>query len=159
MRRGVVHVACALLVGLWFCGTSSAHTDAGRQLEFEWPALGVLSSPFGARSGGFHPGLDIGILRSLTVRAAAPGIVRETGELSGYSGYGNVVVVDLGDGFEALYAHLARPWARRGERVETGQRLGLAGCTGWCTGTHLHFELRYRGRPQDPLPLFRTRLQ
>jgi murein DD-endopeptidase MepM/ murein hydrolase activator NlpD len=149
----------ALLVALWLCGTASAHTDAGRQLEFSWPAHGVLSSPFGARWGGFHPGLDIGTLRSLTVRAAAPGIVRRTGPVSGYAGYGNVVLVDLGDGFTALYAHLARPWAHRGEHLWVGDRIGKAGCTGWCTGTHLHFELRYRGRPMDPLPLFGTRLQ
>src|SRR5256885_7263369 len=141
MGRGW-RAACALLVGLWLCGTVSAHTDGGRQLEFEWPAAGVLSSPFGARTGGFHPGLDIGTLRSLTVRAAAPGVVLRTGFATGYSGYGNVVLVDLGNGFTALYAHLSRPWAHRGQHLLAGQRVGLAGCTGWCTGTHLHFELR-----------------
>jgi murein DD-endopeptidase MepM/ murein hydrolase activator NlpD len=159
MGRGWVRATCALLVGLWLCGTASAHTDAGRQLEFEWPAAGVVSSPFGPRVGGFHPGLDIGTLRSLTVRSASAGVVRRTGAVTGYSGYGNVVVVDVGDGFTELYAHLAHPWASRGQHLVPGQRVGLAGCTGWCTGTHLHFELRYHGRPLDPLPLFTTRLQ
>src|ERR671933_608363 len=49
-----------------------------------------------------------------------------------------------------LYAHLAAPSVYRGNWVVTGQRLGTAGCTGWCTGTHLHFEFRYRGTPRDP---------
>ena len=72
-------------------------------------------------------------------------------------GYGNVVTVDLGGGQENLYAHLSRVDVHPGERVEAGQRLGLAGCTGSCTGTHLHFELRVNGKPVDPLPLMHWR--
>jgi murein DD-endopeptidase MepM/ murein hydrolase activator NlpD len=63
------------------------------------------------------------------------------------------VVLNLGGGFSALYAHLSRTVARVGQQVAPGQLVGIAGCTGWCTGTHLHFELRYRGRPLDPTPL------
>jgi murein DD-endopeptidase MepM/ murein hydrolase activator NlpD len=49
-----------------------------------------------------------------------------------------------------LYAHLSRPLARVGEQVLQGERIGIAGCTGWCTGTHVHFELRHRNVPIDP---------
>ena len=59
--------------------------------------------------------------------------------------------VSLGRGWVALYAHLAGWRVRVGEQVSAGQRLGTAGCTGWCTGTHLHFELRHFGLPVNPL--------
>lgn len=145
---------CGILVGLVLPAVASAHTDAGRQLSFSWPAEGTITSPFGRDGYRWHPGLDIGILHSLTVRAASPGRVVRAGYVPGYEGYGNVVLLDLGDGYSALYAHLAWPLAAAGERLDTGQRLGIAGCTGWCTGTHLHFELRYRNRAVNPTLLF-----
>lgn len=116
-----------------------------------WPAAGTITSPFGYDAGRRHPGIDIGTLRSLTVRAAQPGRVIAVGTPSGFEGYGNLVEVELGVGYVALYAHLANWRVRVGERVAAGQRLGTAGCTGSCTGTHLHFELRLRGSPVDPL--------
>jgi murein DD-endopeptidase MepM/ murein hydrolase activator NlpD len=133
---------------------ASAHVGGDYSLRFAWPADGVVTSPFGPRDGGFHPGIDIGTLRDLTVRAATPGRVVGAGALTGYDGYGNVVVLALGDGLTSIYAHLARPFARVGRLVQAGQVIGEAGCTGWCTGTHLHFELRYRGTPIDPAGLF-----
>ena len=116
-----------------------------------WPAQGTVTSPFGHDGGRWHPGIDIGILRSSAVRAAEPGRVVAVGERRGFEGYGNLVKVALGNGWVALYAHLAGWRVRVGEHVAAGQRLGTAGCTGWCTGTHLHFELRRFGRPVDPL--------
>lgn len=116
-----------------------------------WPAQGTVTSPFGDDGGRWHPGIDIGILRSSAVRAAEPGRVVAVGERRGFEGYGNLVKVSLGNGWVALYAHLAGWRVRVGEEVAAGQRLGTAGCTGWCTGTHLHFELRHFGRPVDPL--------
>ena len=116
--------------------------------QFDWPALGTITTPFAA---GGHPGIDIGILRSSTIRAAAPGRVRLVGEHAGFEGYGKIVLVDVGGGYETLYAHLARASVRPGEEVDADQPLGIAGCTGWCTGTHLHFEVRLRGRAVNPL--------
>jgi murein DD-endopeptidase MepM/ murein hydrolase activator NlpD len=112
-----------------------------------WPARGVVTTPFSYE----HPGIDIGILRSLEVRAAQPGTVIAVGEPRGFEGYGNVVEIADGRGFTSLYAHLAGWRVRIGQRVWEGERIGTAGCTGWCTGTHLHFEMRLRGRPVDPL--------
>ena len=114
--------------------------------HLDWPARGTITTPF---SGG-HPGIDIGILRSLTVRAAAPGRVKLVGEQRGYEGYGNIVLVDVGGGYQTLYAHLSHPGVRRGDLVRRDEHLGIAGCTGWCTGTHLHFELRLHGRAVSP---------
>jgi murein DD-endopeptidase MepM/ murein hydrolase activator NlpD len=139
--------ALALVSPAW------AHTDGGRQLELRWPAHGTITGPFGDDAGRWHPGVDIGILRSLNVTAAAPGRVIEVGEPAGFSGYGRIVQVDLGDGWTALYAHLARSLVHVGALVTTGEELGIAGCTGWCTGTHLHFELRDHGVPTNPLAL------
>jgi murein DD-endopeptidase MepM/ murein hydrolase activator NlpD len=116
-----------------------------------WPAEGTVTSPFGYDGGRRHPGIDIGILRSLVVRAAEPGRVMAVGETQGFEGYGNIVEVRLGDGYVALYAHLAAWQVRVGDEVAAGEHIGTAGCTGWCTGTHLHFELRHDGTPVDPL--------
>ncbi|HXE93397.1 MAG TPA: M23 family metallopeptidase [Gaiellaceae bacterium] len=146
MRRGL----CAIFVALLFPAAASAHTDAGWQLAFRWPAEGTITSPFGHDGARWHPGLDIGILRSLDVRAAAEGVVTQVGFVRGYEGYGSVVLVRHGDGYSTLYAHLSRPLVHVGEHVWQAERIALAGCTGWCTGTHLHFELRHRGIPIDP---------
>ena len=141
--------ACALALA----SPAWGHTDGGRQLELRWPAEGTITGPFGYDAGRWHPGVDIGILRSLNVTAAAPGRVVEVGEPAGFSGYGRIVQVDVGEGWTALYAHLSKPLVRVGALVTAGQELGIAGCTGWCTGTHLHFELRRDGVPTNPLAL------
>ena len=120
-----------------------------------WPAEGQLTDGYGPRWGRLHTGLDIGILRRLRVVAAAGGRVEATGYLPGFEGYGNVVLIDHRDGHETLYAHLSQVDVLQGEWVSAGRPLGLAGCTGSCTGTHLHFELRVRGQAVDPLPFLR----
>jgi murein DD-endopeptidase MepM/ murein hydrolase activator NlpD len=114
---------------------------------FLWPASGTITTPF---IPGGHDGIDIGMLRSLDVRAAARGRVTLVGESRGFEGYGRIVLVDVGGGYATLYAHLASFVVREGQIVEPGQRLGAAGCTGYCSGTHLHFEVRLRGQAVDP---------
>ena len=128
-------------------------TDSGRQLSLDWPAEGRLNSQFGWDGGRPHSGLDIGVLSSLDVHAAEDGVVTRVGWVSGYEGYGMIVDVQLNERYSTLYAHLAQVAVRVGQVVLAGDRLGLAGCTGWCTGTHLHFELRDRQVPIDPMPL------
>jgi murein DD-endopeptidase MepM/ murein hydrolase activator NlpD len=140
----------AAFVALLVVPAAAAHTDGGRQLALAWPAQGTVTAPYGNDNGRWHAGIDIGILRSLEIRAAAPGTVTEAGWPQGYEGYGEVVAVDVGSGYATLYAHLSRSLVHPGDRVEEGQLLGIAGCTGWCTGTHLHFELREEGVAVDP---------
>jgi murein DD-endopeptidase MepM/ murein hydrolase activator NlpD len=154
MRPVLGRVGVGALLALIFAAPATAHTDSPHQLALAWPAQGTVTSPFGWDGARPHSGIDIGILRSLDVRAAAPGRVRAVGYLQGYEGYGNVVLVDVGTPFETLYAHLARATGHLGQVVGAGQRLGIAGCTGWCTGTHLHFELRRAGAAVDPMALF-----
>ena len=116
-------------------------------------ASGTVTRGFGPDGSEWHPGIDVGSLRSLDITAAAWGVVEATGYVPQYDGYGATVLVDLGHGLEALYAHLSVVGVKVGDVVVTGQKLGLAGCTGWCTGTHLHFELRECGVAFDPAPL------
>jgi murein DD-endopeptidase MepM/ murein hydrolase activator NlpD len=148
-----MRLLCACLCALAFAPSTFARTDGGRQLAFQWPADGVQTSPFGWDGGRWHTGLDIGILRSLGIRAAESGIVTRVGTPAGYEGYGILVEVQVNERYSNVYAHLSRPDVLPGQYVVAGQPLGLAGCTGWCTGTHLHFELRDRGRPVDPTNL------
>jgi murein DD-endopeptidase MepM/ murein hydrolase activator NlpD len=116
-----------------------------------WPASGTITSPFGRDGARYHPGIDIGMLRTLAVRAATAGRVELVGRPRGYEGYGNVVVVHRPPGIDEIYAHLAAWRVRVGQRVWAGERIATAGCTGWCTGTHLHFEVRRHGTAVSPL--------
>lgn len=157
LRRGTL---VAALVASVLAPPAAARPDGSlrpylehlSELRLGWPAEGTVTDGFGPRWGRLHSGIDIGILRAPDVRAAAPGAVVATGYLTGYEGYGNVVVVDVGEGHATLYAHLSRADVHRGNWVHRGERLGLAGCTGSCTGTHLHFELHRDGLPIDPRP-------
>lgn len=132
---------------------AAAHTDSGPGLSLVWPASGTVTRGFGYDGAEWHSGIDIGTLRSLDVTAAASGVVEAIGYAPRFDGYGNVVLVDMGYGLEALYAHLSEVGVEVGEQVAAGEKLGLAGCTGYCTGTHLHFEARSQGVAFDPAPL------
>jgi murein DD-endopeptidase MepM/ murein hydrolase activator NlpD len=147
VRPGVVG---AVLLALVFPAAAEAHTDAGWQVSLRWPAEGTITSPFGRDGYRWHPGLDIGILHSLDVGAAADGVVTSTGFVQGFDGYGEVVAIRHRYGYTTVYAHLARALVHPGQVVEQGELVGEAGCTGWCTGTHLHFELRHEDLPVDP---------
>jgi murein DD-endopeptidase MepM/ murein hydrolase activator NlpD len=153
---GRVFAAGAAVVGMLCCAVPAlGMTDSGPGLSLAWPASGTVTRGFGydPTMGEFHTGIDIGSLRSLDVRAAAPGVVEATGYAAGFDGYGNVVLVSVGPGLEALYAHLESVRVAVGDEVFLGELLGQAGCTGYCTGTHLHFELRDDGIAFDPAPL------
>ena len=94
-----------------------------------------------------HIGLDIAARMWDPIVAIADGTV-VFAEWGG--GYGNLVIVDHGDGWDSYYAHLSEFAVEAGEEVRQGQLLGGAGTTGYSTGPHLHFEIRYYGRPVDP---------
>ena len=151
---GTAFAALAATLTLCCAAPAFGMTDGGEGLSLAWPASGAVTRGFGydATMSEFHTGIDIGSLRSLDVRAAA-GVVEATGYASGFDGYGNVVLVSVGPGLEALYAHLASVRVAVGDEVFLGELLGQAGCTGYCTGTHLHFELRDDGVAFDPAPL------
>ena len=151
MGPRLVLLLAAACVAAVVAPLASARTDQiGRSIDLRWPANGTVTSPFGWDAGRPHAGLDIGSLRSLDVTAAEEGVVKRVGWLTGYDGYGLIVEVQLDQRYSTLYAHLANALVTPGEHVTPNQKLGIAGCTGWCTGTHVHFELRDRGRAVDP---------
>ena len=136
--------------------------EAGGQRQ--WPARrpvdGVITSRFGHRSDPFHgghrmhDGMDIAADHGSPVRAVRDGQVSFAGRRGGY---GNVVVVDHGDGLQTLYAHCDSLNVRAGQRVEAGSVVGAVGDTGRATGAHLHFEVRVDGEAVDPSHALRWR--
>src|SRR5919109_1948472 len=76
---------------------------------------------------------------------------RITSPVGSADGYGLTVVIDHGSGFRTFYAHESSIRVHRGQRVRRGQVIGRVGCTGYCTGSHLHFGMHVRGRPVNPL--------
>lgn len=123
--------------------------------RFSWPLTGPITSPFGWRSnpfGGapdFHPGIDIGVPVGTTVMAAAAGTVIMA---QWYGGYGNYILIDNGNHYSTGYGHLSAIYVSVGQVVKRGQAIAASGNTGWSTGPHLHFEVRYYGKPIDPAP-------
>jgi murein DD-endopeptidase MepM/ murein hydrolase activator NlpD len=113
-----------------------------------WPVSGPVTSPFGARWGRMHEGIDIGVAYGTPIHAAASGTVIYAGWMSGY---GNLVVIDHGGGLATAYGHQSAIAAGMGATVSQGQTIGYVGCTGHCFGPHLHFEVRVNGTPVDPL--------
>lgn len=113
-----------------------------------WPVGGPVSSFYGPRWGRMHRGIDIAAATGTPIVSVASGVVITAG--SG-GGYGNVVIVDHGDGFSTIYAHMTDIWATVGQSVGQGEAIGTVGCTGSCTGPHLHFETRVLGVDQDPM--------
>jgi murein DD-endopeptidase MepM/ murein hydrolase activator NlpD len=143
--------ACALVLAFAapaFASPAVRSVSSLPVLSFVWPAQGTITTPFIPYG---HAGIDIGMLRTLTVRAAVAGVVELVGYPVGYAGYGNVIVVRVTPTMETIYAHLASYSVKPGETVNAGEAIGIAGCTGLCTGTHLHFEVRISGTPVDPM--------
>jgi murein DD-endopeptidase MepM/ murein hydrolase activator NlpD len=115
---------------------------------FIWPVSGPITSPFGMRWGTLHPGLDIGVGSGTPVHAAASGTVIWCGWMSGY---GNLVMIDHHNCLATLYGHNTSVAVSCNQQVSQGQVVSYSGCTGFCTGPHVHFEVRLHGSPVDPL--------
>jgi murein DD-endopeptidase MepM/ murein hydrolase activator NlpD len=118
-----------------------------------WPVRGWISSGFGSRvsplSGekGFHTGVDIANDFGTPVRATADGRVAYAGW---EGGYGKLVVLDHGHGYQTYYGHLSEIKAAVGQTVRRGSTIGLMGQTGDATGPHVHYEVRVFGAAVDP---------
>ncbi len=121
-----------------------------------WPLVGPITSPFGARWGGFHNGLDIAAPMYTPIRAASSGQVVTVGRP--YVAYGDtavVVIIAHGYNFSTLYGHLDDsrwPPVRVGQFVAAGTIIGYVGMTGWTTGPHCHFMTIVNGQARDPRP-------
>ena len=118
-----------------------------------WPTEGRIVTGFGAQvhprfgTRTFRNGVDIEAAVGREVLAVHGGHVIYTGW---FKGYGNLIIVDHGNEYYTLYAHIADIEAKEGEDVRQGQRIGTVGDTGSLAGPRLYFEVRYQGKPQDP---------
>lgn len=118
------------------------------------PAPGYFTSGFGLRKSPFggklkmHEGLDIANVPGTPIRAPAGGVIEFAGVKSGY---GETVIIDHGYGLETVYGHTRKILVKVGQHVKRGDTIALLGNTGRSTGPHVHYEVRVRGTPVDPL--------
>ncbi|MBP5295820.1 MAG: M23 family metallopeptidase [Bacteriovoracaceae bacterium] len=119
--------------------------------RFLWPVPSSkrISSSFGWRNRRLHEGIDIPAASGTHIWAAADGIVVYSG--NGLSGYGNLTVIDHGQGIFTVYAHAKKNLTRLGQRVYRGEVIALVGSTGRSSGPHLHFEVRRQGKAYNPV--------
>ena len=117
--------------------------------QFIWPVDGVLTSKFGLRGGRRHDGIDIGAPAGTEIRAAADGTVLYSGDQQ--TGYGNLIIISHAKDMITVYAHNQKNLVKDNDKVKQGQVIGKVGSTGRATGPHLHFEIRKRTRPRNPL--------
>lgn len=108
---------------------------------------GIRRDPFKRTRKARHNGLDFSAARNTPIVATAPGRVVRAGT---WGTFGKIVEIDHGNGFRTRYAHLNSIKTRVGRTVDVNDVIGLMGSTGRSTGTHLHYEVLYRGRQVDP---------
>ena len=132
--------------------TTPAVTGTG---SFGWPCPGCyyVTSRMGNRfhpifnEWRYHSGMDIGASHGSAIVASDGGTVSWCGEKGGY---GNCIMIDHGNGYYTLYGHMSSYAVSYGDSVSKGQTIGYVGSTGWATGPHLHFEIRYGDSCLDP---------
>jgi murein DD-endopeptidase MepM/ murein hydrolase activator NlpD len=117
------------------------------QGDYFHPYNGVVTSNFGWRDSAQHNGVDIDLRKGDKVAAAFDGMVRVA---KNCGGFGNVVIIRHYNGLETVYAHLSKIKVKTGQVILAGQVIGLGGSTGHSTGSHLHFECRFKGVPINP---------
>ena len=148
---GVVGPQTAGALGLSSAASDHAHeaehSHAPASAGLGWPLQGPITTPF---SSG-HAGIDIAAPAGTPIAAAASGTVSTVQSTSQSGGYGNYACVAHAAGTTTCYAHLASVAVSPGATVQQGQVVGTVGCTGRCSGDHLHFEVRNAGAPVDPL--------
>lgn len=111
------------------------------------PFNGPITSNFGWRDSVQHKGIDIDLNKGDKVVSAFDGMVR-IAKCCG--GFGNVVIIRHYNGLETVYAHLSKLKVKTGQLISAGDLIGLGGSTGHSTGSHLHFEVRFKGVPINP---------
>ncbi|HUC00465.1 MAG TPA: peptidoglycan DD-metalloendopeptidase family protein [Solirubrobacterales bacterium] len=120
-----------------------------------WPVSGPIASGFGGRDIGagyeYHPGIDIAVGEGTPIQAAAAGTVALQQSEAESGGYGNFTCIDHGGGLSTCYAHQSSFAVSLGDSVSQGEVIGYTGCTGYCLGPHLHFEVRIYGEVTDPM--------
>lgn len=131
-------------------GPSSPTFNAPFGASFIWPTSGGITQYF----AWYHQGIDIASRSAPGVAAADGGSVVVAG-WPDRNGYGNRVVIDHGNGYRSLYAHLSNIYVSSGDTVTRGQLIGQMGSTGRSSGTHLHLEIHFKGVAINPLAILK----
>jgi murein DD-endopeptidase MepM/ murein hydrolase activator NlpD len=127
---------------------------SGRPIKHGWltSLFGTRIDPFtGKRS--FHPGMDFAAAAGSAVLAVASGIVTWAGPRGGY---GNLVQINDGNGYQTRYGDNEKILVRVGDKVHRGEKIALMGSTGRSTGPHVHLEVRHNGRAINPAPFVKA---
>lgn len=126
-------------------GASAPVTTSG---QFMRPLTsGTITSKYGRRSSGFHTGLDLAAPKGTPIYASDAGTVVYSGSRGGY---GYMIIIDHGNGYQTYYAHCSALYVSSGATVSKGQNIAAVGSTGNSTGPHLHFEIRLNGSTLNP---------
>jgi murein DD-endopeptidase MepM/ murein hydrolase activator NlpD len=99
-----------------------------------------------------HTGIDFSAPVGTPIYATGDGVVEHL--KNKMTGYGKVMMINHGFGYESLYAHMSKIFVKPGEKVKRGQIIGYVGNTGRSTGPHLHYEIRKNGKPVNPVHFF-----
>lgn len=124
----------------------------GKKPDFsiDWPVdRARLTQRFNLYKARPHWGIDIAAQRGSPIYAAHSGTVVYAGD--GFTGYGNLIIIEFDDQWATFYSHMDRIYVSQGKVVVQGEQIGAMGDTGRATGVHLHFEIRRNRRPIDPL--------
>ena len=129
-------------------GASASVSSSSGRFMHPLNGKGRLSSTYGSRWGTFHYGIDLAASAGTPIYAAAKGEVIYSGFNSG--GYGKLIIIDHGNGYQTYYAHCSSLYVNVGDYVSKGQNIAGVGSTGNSTGNHLHWEVRMDGTPVNP---------
>lgn len=134
-------------------GTPTLPADLGSDAAlFDWPVdRARMTRGFLPNKRRPHLGIDLAAPKGTPILASRSGVVIYRGR--DFRGFGRMVMIESGDGWATLYAHLDKFYVEEGQRVAMGDMIGAMGRTGRATGVHLHFEIRKQRGPVDPLPL------
>ncbi|MGL4362924.1 MAG: peptidoglycan DD-metalloendopeptidase family protein [Cellulosilyticaceae bacterium] len=130
--------------------TAVGNVSANKSGKFMHPLNGAgrISSQYGNRGGGYHRGIDIAAPQGTPIYASASGTVTYSGFNNG--GFGKLIIIDHGNGYQTYYAHNSALYAKVGQKVSKGQSIAAVGSTGNSSGNHIHFEIRINGSPVNP---------
>lgn len=118
--------------------------------RFNWPVDGKLLSSFGSKGGGkINDGLNIAVAKGTPIRAAADGVVAYSGDEIGV--FGGLILLNHGDGWVTAYGHADKLNVTRGQKINAGDIIGLAGDSGYVQEPQLHFEIRKNRKPVNPV--------
>lgn len=133
-------------------GSSSKPSTSSGKFIHPLKGAGRVSSGYGSRWGSFHKGIDYAASAGTPIYASAAGQVIYSGYNNG--GYGKLIIIDHGNGYQTYYAHCSSLYVNVGAYVSQGQNIAGVGSTGDSTGNHLHFEVRKNGTPINPTSVY-----